>query len=59
VKPWAPWFEAISLCGEAQLVIAFRMLRLAGGGAAAAGEAQRMVIEKVVANAQAQFAAGA
>src|SRR5262245_2329235 len=35
------------------------MMRLAAGGAVAATEAQRMISEKVVANAQAQFAAGA
>jgi len=34
------------------------MMRLAAGGAVAASEAQRMISEKVVANAQAQLAAG-
>jgi hypothetical protein len=32
-------------------------MRLAAGGAVAASEAQRMLLEKVVANMQAQFAA--
>jgi hypothetical protein len=33
-------------------------MRLAGGGAAAASEAQRMILEKLFAGAQAQLGAG-
>jgi hypothetical protein len=40
-----------------QWVIALRTLRIVGGGAAAMTEAQRMISEKIVANAQAQLAA--
>jgi hypothetical protein len=56
--PWTTWLAAASLGAEAQWVIALRMMRLAAGGAVAATEAQRMISEKVIANAQAQFAAG-
>jgi hypothetical protein len=56
-----PWldvaFKAIQLGFDAQSVIALRMIRLAAGGARAQGEAQRMVIEKVAAIAEAQTAA--
>jgi hypothetical protein len=52
------WLGATTLALEAQWVIALRMMMMAGGGAAAAAEAQRMVTEKMLAAAQAQFAAG-
>jgi ribosomal protein S9 len=55
--PFAAWLDMASFVTEAQSVIAMRMLRLAGGGAVATSEAQRMVIEKAIANTQAQFAA--
>jgi hypothetical protein len=54
--PLTAWLAAATLGAEAQWVIALRMMRLAAGGTVAAGEAQRMISEKVVANAQAQFA---
>ncbi len=48
-----PWLklslDAMELGAEASNVIALRMLKLAGGGAAAALEAERMVSEKVAA----------
>jgi hypothetical protein len=56
-----PWFEvalkATQLCVDAQSVMALRMMRLAAGGARAQGEAQRMVVEKIAAIAEAQAAA--
>jgi len=55
--PWAPWLGAATFAAEAQWVIALRLMRLAAGGAAASTEAQRMVVEKAVAAAQAQVAA--
>jgi hypothetical protein len=55
--PWTVWLEAASFAAEAQRVIALRMMRLAAGGAVAASEAQRMLLEKAVASTQAQFAA--
>ena len=55
--PWTAWLEAASFGAEAQRVIALRMMRLAAGGAVAASETQRMLLEKVIANTQAQFAA--
>ena len=41
------------LAAESQTVIALRMMKLAGGGAAAGREAQRMTTEKVTAMAEA------
>ena len=55
---WTAWFDAARFATEAQWVIALRMLRLAGGGTAATTEAQRMIVEKMIAGAQAQIAAG-
>lgn len=56
-----PWLDialkAFQLSVEAQSVIALRMIRLAAGGARAQSEAQRMVIEKIAAMAEAQTAA--
>jgi hypothetical protein len=57
LHPWAAWIEGWLFAAEAQWVIALRAMRLAAGGAAATREAQRMIFEKVVANAQAQVAA--
>jgi hypothetical protein len=56
--PWTAWIDAARFGWEAHSVIALRMMRLAAGGTLAAAEAHRMVAEKVVAGAQAQFAAG-
>jgi hypothetical protein len=56
-----PWFEvalkATQLCVDAQSVMTLRMIRLAAGGARAQGEAQRMVVEKIAAMAEAHAAA--
>jgi hypothetical protein len=49
--------DALSFALECQEVIGRRMLRLAGGGHAAAREAERMVSEKLAVAARAQFAA--
>lgn len=53
-----PWFklsiEAFWLGAESSQVVALRMMKLAGGGAGAAAEAQRMVAEKVSAAMAAQ-----
>jgi hypothetical protein len=43
---------------DAQNVIAFRMLRLAQGGARGQNEARRMVTEKIAAGVEAQAIAG-
>ena len=55
-----PWLDlalkTFQLSVEAQSVIALRMIRLAAGGARAQSEAQRMVIEKIAAVAEAQTA---
>ncbi len=58
INPWKAWLDAAIFAGEAQTVIAMRMMRLAGGGALANAEAQRMVTEKLAAFAAAQAAAG-
>ena len=50
--------DAAGFAAEAQGVIALRMMRLGAGGALAASEMQRMLVEKVVATGQAQLAAG-
>jgi TPR repeat protein len=39
-------------------VITLRMMLLGAGGAAALSETQRMIYEKIIANVQAQLAAG-
>ncbi len=48
-----PWLklsvDTFWLGAEASQVVALRMMKLAGGGAGAAAEAQRMVTEKVAA----------
>lgn len=55
-----PWLklslDALQLGAEASSVVALRMLKLAGGGTAAAAEAERMVSEKVAAAMAAQSA---
>ena len=57
-NPWTAWLDATAAWSDVHMVIALRTLRIAGGGAAAMSEAQRMISEKVIANAQAQLAAG-
>jgi hypothetical protein len=56
-----PWFDvaikAMQLGVDAQNVMMLRMIRLAAGGAQAQSEAQRMVLEKITAVAEAQTAA--
>lgn len=47
----------MQLGAEAAGVVALRSLKLAGGGAAAASEAERMVAEKVLAAAETQSGA--
>jgi hypothetical protein len=51
------WFEMAQFGADVQRVIALRMMRLAGGDARGAAEAQRMIFEKVAALGEAQFAA--
>jgi hypothetical protein len=59
-NPWlALTFRTMQLAAEAQNVVALRMLRLAGGGARAQTEANRMAAEKAAAIAEAQVAAAA
>ena len=55
---WENWVDAGRFTLEAQSVIALRLMRIAGGGALGAREAQRMVTEKVTALAAAQMAGG-
>jgi hypothetical protein len=51
-------FPIVALLGlEAQRVMAFRLMRLAAGGALAESEASRMITEKVEALGEAQTAA--
>jgi hypothetical protein len=57
-NPWLAWLDAATFAAETQWVVALRMSRLAAGGAQAAGEANRMISEKLLAGAQAQLAAG-
>jgi hypothetical protein len=56
-NPWFDWLGAATFAAETQWVIALRMSRLATG-TLAASEANRMVSEKIMAGAEAQFAAG-
>lgn len=51
---WHSWFDAARFGYEVQTVIAYRMMRLASGGSLANTEAQRMVMEKMTAMAEAQ-----
>jgi hypothetical protein len=58
---WNAWlaltFQASRLTWDAQGVIGLRLMKLAGGGPAAASEASSMIIEKVAAFSEAQAAA--
>jgi hypothetical protein len=60
---WKSWLvlssQAAWLTGEAQTVVALRLMRLAQGGAFTQTEAQRMVAEKGAAMTEAQVAAAA
>jgi hypothetical protein len=53
------WTDAWQLGLDAQRVIAMRLARISGGGAAADAECRRMVLEKIVAVAAGQAAAAA
>jgi hypothetical protein len=54
-NPWVRLaFDSFSLGAEAQGVIALRMMKLAGGGAAAAAETQLMISEKLKSAADVQ-----
>jgi hypothetical protein len=58
---WWKYSRDLALAGfEAQSVIALRLLKLAAGGPAATAEAQRMLVEKWTASAEAAatFAGG-
>ena len=52
-------FQTGQLGLDAQRVVALRLMRLSGGGAAGATEARRMVADKMAALSEAQFAAAA
>lgn len=54
---WKDYFRAAQDGWEASTVMGMRFMRLAGGGAVAQREAQRMVTEKVTATVEAQAAA--
>jgi hypothetical protein len=56
-NPWLTYFELAQTSWDANVVIATRLMRLASGGALAQREAQRMVMEKGLAFAEAQMAA--
>jgi hypothetical protein len=57
--PWHAYIRLVQSGWDANLVIALRMMRLASGGALAQREAQRMILEKATAIAEAQVAAAA
>jgi hypothetical protein len=52
-------FQTAQLGLDAQRVVALRLMRLSGGGAAGATEARLMVADKMAALTEAQFAAAA
>ena len=52
-------FQTAQLGLDAQRVVALRLMRLSGGGAAGATEARRMVADKMAALSEAQFATAA
>jgi len=56
---WSQFARQAAFVADCQLVISLRMLRLAAGGPAAAGEATRMVAEKFSTFADAQWDAAA
>ena len=53
---WQAYFRLIQTAGDANVVIAMRMMRLVSGGALAQREMQWMFAEKRIAIAQAQAA---
>jgi hypothetical protein len=58
VNPWLSlFFETAKLGVEAQSVIALRLLRFAGGGAAAQTEVNRMITDKIAAGFEMHAAA--
>jgi hypothetical protein len=55
MNPWLSLnFRAARLTWEAQSVMALRLMKLAGGGAAARSEAHGMITEKLAAFSEAQ-----
>jgi hypothetical protein len=54
---WDHWLEAVRFTCEAQSVISARLLLFASGAPNAAVEAERMILEKVLAFSEAQIAA--
>jgi hypothetical protein len=54
---WLANVQVAQTVWEANIVIASRLMRLASGGGLAQREAQRMILEKITANAEAQMAA--
>ena len=56
-KPWGSFSDGLRLALDCQHVVAMRMARIAGGGRIARREANRMIAEKTIAAATAQFAA--
>ena len=54
---WPAYFQLAQSAWDANVVVAMRLTRLASGGALAQREAQRMVMEKGLAFAEAQVAA--
>jgi hypothetical protein len=54
---WLANAQAAQTVWEANIVVAARLMRLASGGALAQREAQRMILEKIAANAEAQMTA--
>jgi hypothetical protein len=58
INPWfAVGLQAARLTWEAQIVVALRMMRLAGGGARSKSEARTLIPEKMEAFAEAGAAA--
>jgi|SRR5262245_39586520 len=56
-NPWPAYFQLAQAAFDANTVITARLMRLASGGALAQREARRMVVEKGLTLAEAQFAA--
>lgn len=57
LKLWTTWLEATRFVAEAQTVVWMRLILLASGRRRSGREAMRMVSEKVVTFADAEFAA--
>jgi hypothetical protein len=55
-NPWFAYFQLAQTAWDANVVVVMRLVRLASGGALAQREAQRMVMEKGLAFAEAQVA---